>query len=99
MKWLKNGEPLYEQQNLIKITNLDSISLLEFSTTRVQDQANYTCELTNYLGKDLFITELIVTGMYFLFLKKWMFDPRSKREIDGFCIFSLMFFLNLFKKK
>lgn len=63
VRWLKNNEPLYEQSGLIKITNLDSISLLEFTATRVKDQANYTCELSNYLGKDLFTTELIVTGM------------------------------------
>ena len=66
VRWLKNNEPLYEQSGLIKITNLDSISLLEFTATKVKDQANYTCELSNYLGKDLFTTELIVTGMHWV---------------------------------
>lgn len=62
VKWLKNGEPLYEHAGLIKITNLDSISLLEFSAAQVKDQANYTCELSNHLGRDSFTTELIVTA-------------------------------------
>ena len=62
-QWFKDGHLINKQSNELQINSLgNKQSILNIEKVISNDSGNYTCEVKNAFGEDIFTSQLIVRG-------------------------------------
>lgn len=60
-QWNKDGQPLYNSQN-VKIQSHDDFSVLSLTSVDYNSPGNYTCTVKNTEGSATYSAELMIHG-------------------------------------
>ncbi|GFS52402.1 down syndrome cell adhesion molecule homolog [Trichonephila inaurata madagascariensis] len=71
-QWHKDGLPIYNAQNVIKIVNHDDFSVLSLTSVDYNSPGNYTCSVKNTEGSATYSTELVIHAP-----PKWIKEPQD----------------------